>query len=522
MIAPANHTPSAENFESFLPRMLRTLRRQWKRAAVFFAATMALVVIGVFVVPRSYRSEAKLFVRMGRESVTLDPTATTGKVMSVYESRENEINSVMEVIQSRVVLDRVVRRLGPEAILSGDISAVETTAAVAGKSDASQFAHGDSPGTEDTGPSKLHEKAVQRLERMVHISHAKKSAVITIGCKAGSPELAQRIVREILDGFRELHMKVNRTAGSKEFFARQVKLIDKQLAAASLELRTEKNKLGMTSIEDQRKTLQELIRENRTAAQLNAAEAAGIDSTITSLKRSLAELPATRVASKVVGLPNSALDRTRQRLNELLITERQLLTRFTVNHPDVIAVQQQIAAAKAILAKREPGDAQSTTASNPTAQQLQLRLLTEQARAKALQAKAAELKRQHAALLAQLKTLNDHEGRLTQLKQDVVRLQAAHKTYSEKFEQSRIDWALGEEQISNVNVVQPPSYVSKPVSPKKRIVLFLGLIVAAIGAVGFACLSEFLQRRKESPTETAIFQRERAVPVGSVEVCSYR
>ena len=51
--------------------------------------------------PEIYRSDAKLMVRIGRESVTLDPTATTGQVIAVGPSRESEINSEMEILKSR-------------------------------------------------------------------------------------------------------------------------------------------------------------------------------------------------------------------------------------------------------------------------------------------------------------------------------------------------------------------------------------------------------------------------------------
>jgi uncharacterized protein involved in exopolysaccharide biosynthesis len=499
MIAPNPQPkrPAAPNpRDHFLWRTAAVLRRHAKRSAVFFAVTTALIIAGVFVAPKTYQSRAKLFVRMGRESVTLDPTATTGKVMSVYESRENEINSIMEVIQSRVLLERAVDRLGPKAILSGKLS----DGFVA---DAASIRHAP--------PAR--ERAVQRLERAVRISHAKKSAVISVECKAGSPELAQRIVQEILDGFGELHVNANRTAGSREFFAKQKELVSKQLASTTREYREAKNRLGMANMDDQRKTLQELIRNNRTAAQANDAELAGIAATIASLKQTLAELPKTLVSARVVGSPNSAADRARQQLNELLVRRRQLLTTFTEHHPDVITVDEQIAAAKKIVEQNGRGDEQATTAANPTTQALQVRLLTEQARAKSLKSKSDELSAQYAALLTQLRTLNDHEGRITQVRQEVDRLQAAHRAYSEKFEQARIDWALGEQHISNVNVVQPPTFVAKPVSPKKRIVVFLGLIVAALGSVGFAWLTEVRQRGDEDDeVATAFVPRREAVP----------
>src|SRR5688500_7839770 len=72
-----------------LPSAVRILRKYRRGSLAIFAGILLLVALAVQLAPKTYRSEAKLFVRVGRESVTLDPTATTGQMISVYESREN-------------------------------------------------------------------------------------------------------------------------------------------------------------------------------------------------------------------------------------------------------------------------------------------------------------------------------------------------------------------------------------------------------------------------------------------------
>lgn len=497
MIASSQPTTSMPPANNFFARTLQVLRKHRRRAVLCFLGTMTLVIVGLIVVPRTYRSEAKLFVRMGRESVGLDATATTGKVMSVYESRENEINSVLEVIQSRVILERVVERIGARNILDGRLP--QDPDAVAASNAAS--------------PGPLRDKAVLRLGKLVRITHPKKSAIISVACKAASPELAQKIVAIVLDEFRALHLKVNRTPGSRQFFESQTKLVAGRLASATAELRDAKNELGLASLEGRRATLQELLRENQSAIEKNASELAGTQATVKSLEQSLAALPQTMLAQKVIGSPNSSSDRARAQLNELQIRERQLLAKFTEHHPDVVAVRQQIAAARRIVAEGGQGDAQSTTAVNPAARQLQLQLLTAQAKAASLKSKAASLNGQRGRLLEELKALNAAEGRLVKLQENVDVLQASHKTYSEKLEQARVDWALGEDRISNVNVVQAPSYVTKPVSPQKRLVVFLGVIVAILASLGVAHLTEYLERRRDSFTDERPFSRETAAAV---------
>src|SRR4029079_12810294 len=83
--------------------ILQILARHKRKMVVFFSATMTAVVGLLIFFPRTYSSEARLFVRLGKESVSLDPTATLGQTVAVNESRESEINSELEMLRSRVL-----------------------------------------------------------------------------------------------------------------------------------------------------------------------------------------------------------------------------------------------------------------------------------------------------------------------------------------------------------------------------------------------------------------------------------
>src|SRR4030067_2390325 len=76
----------------------RVLFRHKRKMLVFFCTTLFLVVVGLIVFPRTYTSSARLLVRMGKESVTLDPTATLNQTVNVEGSRESEINSELEIL----------------------------------------------------------------------------------------------------------------------------------------------------------------------------------------------------------------------------------------------------------------------------------------------------------------------------------------------------------------------------------------------------------------------------------------
>ncbi len=64
-----------------------------------------------------YRSEARLLVRLGRETVSLDPTATIGEIAQINRTYDWEVNSELEILRSREIAERVVDRMGTAAFL---------------------------------------------------------------------------------------------------------------------------------------------------------------------------------------------------------------------------------------------------------------------------------------------------------------------------------------------------------------------------------------------------------------------
>jgi uncharacterized protein involved in exopolysaccharide biosynthesis len=77
--------------------------RHKRKILIFFITVMICTALGTFLGTKIYQSEAKLMVQLGRESVSLDPTATTGQVLNITANRENEIKTELDILQSRAL-----------------------------------------------------------------------------------------------------------------------------------------------------------------------------------------------------------------------------------------------------------------------------------------------------------------------------------------------------------------------------------------------------------------------------------
>lgn len=115
------HPPSGSTASPAIrPRDLWDIIKRRRRLMLTWIvlATVATIMVVVWW-PRTYASSAQLFVRMGRENVMLDPTATTGQTLNLHRTRESEINSVIQILKSDQIANRVVESFDLQEVRRG-------------------------------------------------------------------------------------------------------------------------------------------------------------------------------------------------------------------------------------------------------------------------------------------------------------------------------------------------------------------------------------------------------------------
>jgi uncharacterized protein involved in exopolysaccharide biosynthesis/Mrp family chromosome partitioning ATPase len=467
--------------------------------AAFFVTVVTVTLLVLVFYPRSYISEAKLFVSVGRESVSLDPTATTGQTIMLHKSQVDEVNSALDILSSRQVQRGVVDQVGASRILDDTpvaepMAAGKTsewkarfraaTAAVSSwLSKTLQQLNLSEPGSEV-------DLAVRDLEKGVRVWAPKQSTVITIRYFAASPQLAHDVVAATTNVFLQEHLRLNHTEQSHAFFSAQAESLHDALLAAQGKLRDRKNEFQVASIDSRRAIFEDQIQDVElellgVERQLAFAEAKAAD-----LTRALADLKPELVTNRVAGFANEARDDMRAKLYELELEETRLRSRYREDHPRVQQIQRQRKQAQEILAEVPNDRMQTTEALNLNQRRLELELMQAQATAAALQAQKKAAQAQHQEIYRQLESLNSQEVELAGLQRDVDLLEDKYRMHMAKLEEARLNDEMGDDGIQNVKVAQPASLVLKPVSPNKRLVMALGLIFGFGGCIGLAFLSE--------------------------------
>lgn len=467
-------------------------RRPWKRSLLLFFLLAGISSVIVIYQKNVYRSEASVFVKLGRESVALDPTVTTTSTIALNETREGEINSIVEVFRSRAIAEQIVDEFGAETIYSGVLPDAETE-------DDSWIEQTLAPWMDsarrfnDGREVSLRERATRRLTKNLHVHVPKKSTILLLQFDTKSPDLARKVLARILEIVQEQHSRINRVTGTYDFLLSQNSVLERRLQAAREALRSEKNRLKLVSIEGARQKLQdEYALLSKQLIETNT-ELVAVTAKLDSLAHEMAELPDRLPSENVTGLPNEATDKMRESLYQLEIRERDLLAKFTEDHPQVKQIKNLVAEAKSVYQEQGQQRETTKTAIHPSKQKLELLYLTDKSVAVALSSKTEQLQRQIASVEHDMVALTEGEIQIANLQREVEMAEGNLRNYNERLEQARLDQELVSEKISNLNIVQPASYMEKPIGLPRLAMLAVCFCLAFLGSAGVYMIPELRQ-----------------------------
>jgi len=480
------------------------LFRHKRKVILFFLAVFITVTLGTFLTPKTYRSEAKLFVRIGRESVTLDPTVTTGQIVSVGQSRESEINSEIEILKSRELSEKVVDAIGPAVFLRRPMEMTENdpSPAEAGRETRGKIRQVSL--LERIGlsnPLEDRERAILTVVENLKAEAQKNTNILFLSYEAENPKLAQDALNKLIVFYLERHIIIHRTAGSYGFFDKEVDQIRNQLTKGEEELKNLKKEKGVGSVEEKRKIILERIRSLQQEAELTQAALAASRAKVKELKDKLAALSPNVVMQQTQSSSNYGIELIRARLYELRLKEQGLLTKYNETSMAVRDIRREIAGAQALLDKEVSTRTEVTTGINATYEEVNRTLIMEMANFSSLESKAKILEGQLTDARGELKQFIDTEVRIVSLQRDLSLQVAKYSKYTENLEQARIDQALEMNKFSNISIVQQPTLSRKPVRPRKVVNLSLGLLIGIFGGIGLAFFFERADHTLKKPED---------------------
>ena len=473
----------------------------WRLIATCFVTGILLGWAALVVLPRSYESEAKLMIKVGRESVALDPTATTSQTLLLQKTQEEEVNSALEVLTSRKVSEQVVEKLGIEAILDGILPGSDIANQPARQESwmkrfagwAASKARGAVDrtllisGIKDQISDR--ERAVRRIEDSLSIHAPKKTTVVTIHGEAESPKLAQAMVAAVTESFLEQHRNVSRTDGSQDFFLTQSKQIEQQLNELVDQRSQFMRENKIVSVDDNRRILTEQLGATERELFLTRGEMEQVAAEIDDLTDKALITPGEIVATKEQ-LTDQTWSGMRQRVYELEIQEKQYSTMYKPGNPKLDRVQEQLVGARGILEKLQSERVNRSTTPNPSRVHIEDELQRLQTKIVGLRSMVTEKEKQRNEIDRQVDDLLNFDLAITEMNRNISVLERSLGLLKNKLEEARVIDELQSDRISNINTFQAATLVERPVSPKKPILAIAFPMLGLFTGLGLALLRE--------------------------------
>ncbi len=454
---------------------------------------VAVVTVVTFRTSPTYEASSKILVKFGRENI-FSPASTSaqGRNPILFDSsREESINSKVEILTGRNLIEKVIRDLGVNTIYPEIAKKTPTPRPASG------------------GLTSL-SKAILSSEKSLSVASIKNSYIINIKFKHKDSLIAAQFVNKLVSAFLEHHLTVYKESEKYGFFDKQVILQKKMLRDSEKKLEAFKKQNSISSIARQKDLLLEQISALETRLSETRSEISNNEGKLKSFRGNSTAASIETIMGEETELNPQAMSGIRNRLSELKLKEQDLLSKYTEQSMRVIDIKQEINEAQKLLHKEEQ------IYHNKAIVSIDHNL-------NALKSEAAAQKKQLAVYRQKLGIVNSMERKLKELERQFEINEANYYLYVKNMEEARISNAMDAQKIANISVVEPALPPLKPVAPNKRLNVMLSIFLGIFAGFGAAFFSEFsshtftnnedINKQLDLPVFASIPEPEPHIPV---------
>ncbi|MCF7762179.1 MAG: hypothetical protein K9N62_00745 [Verrucomicrobia bacterium] len=469
---------------------------RWKRM-IGLLSLAGLMAAGIYFwrAPVIYLSDAKLLVRYVIDKSPVNLVADASKVKTPDPGGRNIINTELEILTSFDLAQAVAEAVGPSNIL----------ARVGG------------------GTNLLAAAAV--IRKGIVVEATRNSDAIRIAFQYPDPGVIVPVLGQWIKSYLDKQAEIRGAGSFDAFLVKELDQLRGNLKKTQEALRQAKEQAKVISLEDSTKAYAEQLSRIRAEILNTEAELAEHQASLNEMVKLMPEKAEAltndvTMAAFTNGVTMSAsakfgeFRRVYGLLELLHQREQSLQVQFTSENLLLQSVRQQIVEKENVLHQIESenpefaqllmpksaGDLESAKSAveaegierfSRASQMNQMAALNlERTRVLALESKMGVLTNQLEAVWKKASALDDMEGATTDLQRREEMESARYKSFAASLEQTRLQQAMGEGQISNMSVIQAPSPPARVVS--KLYMTVVGILFVSIGgALAMAFLIEF-------------------------------
>ena len=470
---------------------LRVIRKHAWTIATVFAVVFVSVLIFTFTATPVYEATTRLIIEKDDPKVV-----SIQEVMQVDSSGLDYYQTQYKIIESRSVANEVIKRLNlekneefvpkPQDNFLGDIRRMWQDA-MAAISDLFKTETKGKPvvqlGVGTPGLLEPESPLVPAFLARVRVTPIRNSRLVDIGFQAKNPFLATQIANTTARAYIDLNLetKLKATQEAVNWLDSRINEERKKVTQAEEALLRYKGQHGI--ITDFSKDVESITAQKLAALNQQAIEAEA--------KRMEAETRYNQAVS--LGMSPEMLDSIPELLQndvikqikgmevELLKRRSELSKRYGANHPQIVAIQNELETLQ--------------TRKNEEVKRVVNSLYND---FKVAQARAQSLKNALNAQKSEVLNLNQKAVSYTVLKREAESTREMYDLVIKRFKETSMTENI---RTGNIRVVDPAPVPLAPVKPKKSQNTLLGLIMGLALGVGLAFFLEYLDNTIKVPDE---------------------
>jgi len=451
--------------------LLYIIFKHKRKMLILFLSIVLTITIGSLLIAPTYEASSKILIKFGRENVYMPTTPAGGGGSQVLldPSKEERINSAVEMFQGRNILEQVIRDVGATNIYPDLDKKPWISLGTSAK----------------LSPA---DRALLILQKKLSVEAVKKSTIIEIQFQHKDPAVAAQVVNKLVDVFLDHHLKVYQETGGYNFFSSQVSVLEKKLKDSEQELKGFKNNNRIISLEEQKSVLLKQISDLELELAKTKSDRSEAGGKFLALKQSSAGFSDERTLGQETDFNQQSMSVIRNKVSELRLEEEKLLSSYTEQSENVIRVRKELAQARELLARDEKtyhNKALATVGQNLSA----------------LKSKEFQQETVLAKCQAELNKINSVEIQLKELDRQVKINEDNYQLYIKKMEEARISNAMDSQKIASISVVEPALAPLTPIKPKVLLNIILSLLLGGFASIGLAFSLEYFSHTFNRPED---------------------
>lgn len=485
-----------KNDEAFLTitDIFSALRRHWLIAMFTSIVLTCLGGVFIFFVLRpTYSSQGSLFVRLGKNMLTVDPTVSSTQAVASLESRRHEVVSVKELLESRAVVDRVCNRIGVQTILDQRSDLEVWLGDVIATVKFSESKPPEGMTKEDYKAQKDLETAIKYVTKALDIESPKDSYNIHIEAKAHDPLVARDIVQFLMEEYQTVHKAAHKPSGSFGFFDEQVEEQRQNLVSLENKKRDELNRRNFLSVEAERQLIQGRVTltSNRLSEVTSLLE--GQRARVAELLSQIDSQAETLEIEQTGGIADTATDLIKSSVFALEVEHQKAAAMYNSSHPALIQKKQALAEAREIEGSQPQEREQRRNVINPNRMALELEYAKGIGELENFESQLGFLEAELGELKLREKQLNEDDIFFNDLERQIAIAESEFKAFSSKREQSKLTEAIDQENFTDVNIAQNATLNVTKNGISRMLMLALCFIGSTLAGGGTAIGREILK-----------------------------